>query len=83
MADKIWKQFTGKISGMIEKWFFIELPNTIEWFIEFWFSGLEFNSENFTIMQTATGKELHFGSEVQVRLSHIDNQRMRLEFELV
>jgi len=83
MDDKVGQEFTGKISGMIEKGFFVELPNTIEGFIEFWFSGLEFNAENFTILQTATAKELHFGSEVQVRLSHIDEQRMRLEFELV
>lgn len=83
MRDKIGQEFTGKISGMIEKWFFIELPNTIEGFIEFWFIGLEFNSEKFTILQTATWKELYFGDEVLVRLSYIDSQRMRLEFELV
>ncbi len=83
MRDKIGEQFTGKISGMIEKWFFIELPNTIEWFIEFWFTGLEFNNENHTILDTITWKELHYGSEVQVGLSHIDERRMRLEFELV
>lgn len=30
MSDKIGEIFTGKISGMIEKGFFVELPNTIE-----------------------------------------------------
>lgn len=83
MSDKIGKEFTGKISGMIEKGFFVELPDTIEGFIEFWFTGLEFNAENYTIMQSHTWKELHFWDEIQVILSHIDEQRLRLEFELV
>jgi exoribonuclease R len=30
MSDKIGKQFTANISGMIEKGFFVELPDTIE-----------------------------------------------------
>lgn len=83
MSDKLWKTFSGKVSGMIEKWFFIELENTIEWFIEFGFSGYEFRSEDYTLVHSATWKQLHYGSEVEVVLSHIDNQRVRLEFELV
>lgn len=83
MADKVGERFTGKISGMIEKGFFVELENTIEGFIEFWFTGFQFESETFTIMESHTWKQLHFWDEVQVKLSHIDEQRMRLEFEIV
>lgn len=83
MADKVGQEFIGKISGMIEKGFFVELPNTIEWFIEFWFTGFQFESEKFTIIESHTWKELHFWDEVQVKLSHIDEQKMRLEFEML
>ncbi len=54
MADKIGQTFTGRISGMIEKGFFVELPNTIEGFVAFGFTGLEFHVENFTILQSHT-----------------------------
>ncbi|NDK09399.1 ribonuclease R [Candidatus Gracilibacteria bacterium] len=83
MSDKIGEAFTGNISGMIEKGFFIELPNTIEGFVPFGMTGLEFNLEKMCVMQIATGKEFHFGDEIQVRLSQVDMSKMRLEFELI
>jgi len=83
MSDKIGEAFTWNISGMIEKWFFIELPNTIEWFVPFGMTGLEFNLEKMCVMQIATGKEFHFWDEIQVRLSQVDMSKMRLEFELI
>ena len=82
MSDKIGKQFTANISGMIEKGFFVELPDTIEWFVDYGMTGLTYNPERM-LLEDATWKELHFGSEVQVILIDIDTSRMRLEFELV
>jgi ribonuclease R len=82
MQDKVWQEFTGQISGMIEKWFFIELPDTIEWFIEFWFTGYQFDEKSYSIVGSTTWKQLHFWDEVPVRLTHIDEQRLRLEFEM-
>ena len=83
MTGKIWETFTGNISGMIEKWFFVELPNTIEWFIDYGMTGLYHDSESMSIMSYDQTKKLHFGSEVSVKLIDIDTSRMRLEFELV
>lgn len=83
MADKIWEEFTGNISGMIEKWFFVELPNTIEWFIDYGMTGLSYNSEKICIESFDGTKKLHFWSEIRVKLINIDNMRKRLEFELV
>lgn len=82
MSDKIGKQFTANISGMIEKGFFVELPDTIEWFVDYGMTGLTYNPERM-LLEDAIWKELHFGSEVQVILIDIDTSRMRLEFELV
>ncbi len=83
MADKIWEEFTGNISGMIEKWFFVELPNTIEWFIDYGLTWLQYNPEQMRIESFDGTKTLHFGSEITVKLIDIDQMRKRLEFELV
>lgn len=83
MSNKIGEVFIGKISGMIEKGFFVELPNTIEGFIEFGFSGYSFSIENYTIIQQKTGATLQFGDEVSVKVLWVDNERYRVEFELV
>lgn len=82
MKDKIWETFLWNISGMIEKWFFVELPNTIEGYVDSWLTGLYFDSESMSIQNFDGAKKLHFGSEVEVRLIDIDTSRMRLEFEL-
>jgi len=83
MADKIGEEFTGNISGMIEKWFFVELPDTIEWFIDYGMTWLSYNPEEMCIESFDGRKKLHFWSEVTVKLIYIDTSRMRLEFELV
>jgi len=83
MADKLWEQFTWNISGMIEKWFFVELPDTIEGFIDYGMTGLSYNPDEICIESSDQTKKLHFWGEVAVRLIDIDTSRMRLEFELV
>lgn len=83
MADKIGDEFTGNISGMIEKWFFIELPNTIEGFIDYGMTWLQYNPDEMCIESFDGTKKLHFGSEVSVKLIDIDDMRKRLEFELM
>ena len=81
MSWKEGQEFTWKISWMIEKWFFIELPNTIEGFIEFWFTGYHFDSEKHVVVNNSTQKEVHFWDEVPVILKSVDMSRYRLDFE--
>ena len=83
MKDKLWEEFTWNISGMIEKWFFIELPNTIEWFVSFEMTWLQFNPETMKIESYDGTKEFHFWDEIWVRLLLVDFSKMRLEFELI
>ena len=82
MSWKEGQEFTWKISGMIEKWFFIELENTIEGFIEFGFTWYHFDSERHVVANNSTQKELHFWDEVTVALKSVDMSRFRLDFEL-
>lgn len=67
---------------MIEKGFFVELPNTIEGFVEFGFTGYQFDSEKFVIF-TSKGEEKLFGDEVFVKVLHVDMEKYRIEFELI
>jgi len=83
MKDKIGQEFEAKVSGMIEKWFFVELPNTIEGFIEFWLSNLSYDAENFCVFNPITGDEYTFGDEVSVTLIRADQESLRMDFELV
>ncbi len=83
MKDKIGEEFAWTISGMIEKWFFVELQNTIEWFIPFTLTGLEFHPETMTIHSFDQKKELHFWDEIIVWLTNVDFTKNRLEFEIV
>ncbi len=83
MKDKVWQEFQAKVSGMIEKWFFVELPNTIEWFVEFWLSNLWYDAENFSIFSPISGVELTFWDDVVVTLVRVDEETLRLDFELV
>ncbi len=83
MKDKVWEKFTAKISGMIEKWFFVELPNTIEGFVSFSLSGMSYDAENFMVWNPITGDEYTFWDEVEVELIRADSQTLRLDFGLV
>jgi ribonuclease R len=83
MKDKVGEEFQAKVSGMIEKWFFVELPNTIEWFVEFGLSNLSYDAESFSVFSPITGQELTFWDEVQVWLLRADEETLRLDFELL
>ena len=83
MADKVGEKFTAKISGMIEKWFFVELENTIEGFVEFGASNMSYNEENSSVSNYITGKEYTFWNEVDVELIRADMEMLRLDFQLV
>jgi ribonuclease R len=34
MIDKIWEVFDWVVSWVIERWFFVQLENTVEWFVD-------------------------------------------------
>ena len=82
MSGREGEAFTWKISGMIEKWFFIELENTIEGFIEYGLTGYHFDVEKHVVVNNSTQKELHFWDEVQIALKSVDMSRYRLDFEM-
>ena len=85
--DKIWEEFEWIISWMINSWVFVELESTAEWFIELvskdknnWrvqdVEILEFYNEK-------TWKKISIWDKVKVKLKEVDEQLLRINFELI
>jgi hypothetical protein len=51
--------------------------------VDYGMTGLSYNPEHMCIENADQTQQLHFGSEVGVKLIDIDDMRKRLEFELV
>ena len=67
------------ISGVISKWFFVALPDTSEWFVELKNSIFDesLQAHNFH------WKKFMLGQNVKVRLFEVDQELLRLNFELL
>ncbi len=82
MSDKIGQKFEASISGIIQKGLFVELDNTIEWFIEM-NGSWDFDEEFMTFENYETHKKYTLWDRVQVELESVDSSRLRINFDLV
>lgn len=82
-GSKVWQQFQGKVSGMIPAWMFIELPDSAEWFVEIDKFVYSYDEESLSFYNKITDSEIILGDDVTVQLTGVDNQRLRLNFEIV
>jgi ribonuclease R len=78
--DKIWEKYFWVVSGMIPKWFFVELENTAEWFVEmkYW----KFDDKLRTFFWKEWEKYVLWDS-IEVELVEVDEELFRLNFEVV
>ena len=86
--DKIWQEFEGMISGMIQTWIFVALENTAEGFVQLIddekdLSVWEPDLEILQFKNNQTGETLTVGQKVMVKLKSVDEDMLRLNFELV
>ena len=86
--DKIWQEFEGMISGMIQTWIFVALENTAEGFVQLIddekdLSVWEPDLEILQFKNNQTGETLTVGQKVRVKLKSVDEDMLRLNFELV
>ena len=79
MEDKIGQRFVGKISGFIDKGFFVRLPNTVEGFVPFKEVGnFTYNREKY---QAESGnKVLKIGDTFDVTLVGASKATSRVDF---
>ena len=78
--NKVWEEFIWMISWMIPKWFFVELEDTAEWFVEM--ETADFNEE-LMVFKWKNQKKYSFWDKIKVRLIEADAKLLRLNFELV
>jgi ribonuclease R len=90
MIDKIWEEFDWVISWVIEKWIFVQLENTVEWFVDL-SSGnnnkninkLNFDDMLLEIKNNNTWERYRLADKVKIRVTEIDKVFSRINFELI
>lgn len=82
MKDKIWEEYTATISWVIQSWFFVELDNTIEWFIELDKSRVILNDETMSLKDLKSWKDFRIWDKLNVELKWVDEKLLRIEFKI-
>ena len=83
MSGHIGERFTGIISGVINKGLFVELPNTVEGFVDvsnMYDDYYYFSEEEYAMIGEATKRKYTIGDEVTVKLIKADKQEQLIEF---
>lgn len=79
--SKVWEVFDWVITTMMPKWFFVQLPDTVEWFVELNFN-YSFNDELQEFKNKKTWKTFRIWDELKIRLIEADEKLIRLNFEI-
>ena len=79
--DKVWEEFDWVISWVLQKWFFVALKDTSEWFVEL--DRSEFVESLQEHVDLSTWKRYRLGEEIKIRLKEVDETMLRLNFELL
>ena len=80
-SDKIWKHFEWIITGVLEKWFFVWLPDTAEWFVEM--KNSDFNNDLQEHIDLKTWKKYRLWNKIKVKLIEADKELLRLNFKII
>jgi ribonuclease R len=94
MKSRIGEEFMGTISWAIQKWCFVELENTVEWFVsleriqaQFWGSKrgsfFEFDEGALSFFNPVTGKKFAFGQSIKIKVESVDEINFRIDFSII
>jgi len=78
--DKVWQEFEWIITGLNNKWLFVALPDTAEWFVELVWSSFD---EKMQTHRDKLGNKFMLWDTINVRLIEADETLLRLNFEVV
>ncbi len=85
-SDRVGESFEWTISGLIPKWIFIELDDTAEWFVSFEDNLWMFYNQDFMRFEEKSWSDIKYyklWDKISVKLVQIDQQRLRMNFEIV
>ncbi len=80
--NKIWKKFKWVITNIIPIWFFMQLDNLVEGFIEKR-DIFDLDSDLWTIKDKKIGNTYKIWNKISIILSDIDKDRLKLIFKIV
>jgi ribonuclease R len=86
MKNHIGEEFTGVVWGVIGSGIFVELENTIEWYVElndrFGRADFIFDVEVMTLENQITGMKYTIWNEVKIRVTSVIEEEGKINFEI-
>ena len=87
MQQHMWQSFPGTIWGVIWSGIFVELENTIEWFVElndrFGRQDYIFDADMMMLENQITWVKYTIWDKVNIAVKHINEDERKIDFELV
>jgi ribonuclease R len=86
MMDKIGEEFEGIISSVTSFGIFVQLPNTLEGMIHISYltdDYYRYEDRAFALVGERTGRILRIGDKVRVRVSGVNVEERKIDFELL
>ena len=86
MLDKIGEEYEGIISGVTSFGIFVQLDQTIEGMIHVSYltdDYYHYDDQSYSLIGERTGKIYRIGDPVRIRVSKVDLDERRIDFELV
>jgi ribonuclease R len=86
MVDKIGEEYEGLISSVTSFGIFVELPNTIEGMIHISFltdDYYRYDENSYSLIGERTGRILRIGDPVKVKVSSVNIEGRKIDFELL
>ncbi|MDG1147027.1 MAG: ribonuclease R [Crocinitomicaceae bacterium] len=87
VANKVGDEFEGTVSGIAEFGVFVKMDNNLcEGLVpmkEIPGDYYSFDSEQFTVIGSRTGKEYNFGDRVKVRIQNVSTSKRQIDLEMI
>ena len=86
MKNKIWESFNWVVAWVIQSWVFVELENTIEWFVElnskFGASDYQFDADMIQLYNPIIDKKYTIWSPIEIVVESVNEEEWKINFEI-
>lgn len=86
MSEHVGECYEGLISGVTNRGMFVELPNTVEGFVnvsDMLDDYYYFSQEDYAMIGESTGKTYAIGDTVQIKVKKTDKMTRSIDFDIV
>ncbi len=86
MKNKVWETFSWVVAGVIQYGVFVELENTIEWFVElnskFGASDYQFDTDVMQLYNPIIDKKYTIWSPIEIVVESVNEEEWKINFEI-